>query len=85
MYLGKGNTNMKKQVGKITLCLLTIIMVFLSFTLSTKATDYDLSQYISQVALEYEKDGSYIAYDQSALADQTKLRFNITAALRSTS
>lgn len=81
MYLGKGNTNMKKQVGKIMLCLLTIIMVFLSFTLSTKATDYDLSQYISQVALEYEKDGSYIAYDQSALADQTKLRFNITAAL----
>ncbi len=81
MYLGKGNTNMKKQVGKITLCLLTIIMVFLNFTLSTKATDYDLSQYISQVALEYEKDGSYIAYDQSALADQTKLRFNITAAL----
>lgn len=72
---------MKKQVGKIMLCLLTIIMVFLSFTLSTKATDYDLSQYISQVALEYEKDGSYIAYDQSALADQTKLRFNITAAL----
>lgn len=63
------------------LCLLTIIMVFLNFTLSTKATDYDLSQYISQVALEYEKDGSYIAYDQSALADQTKLRFNITAAL----
>lgn len=81
MYLGKGNTNMKKQVGKIMLCLLTIIMVFLNFTLSTKATDYDLSQYISQVALEYEKDGSYIAYDQSALADQTKLRFNITAAL----
>lgn len=81
MYLGKGNTNMKKQVGKIMLCLLTIIMVFLNFTLLTKATDYDLSQYISQVALEYEKDGSYIAYDQSALADQTKLRFNITAAL----
>lgn len=72
---------MKKQVGNIMLCLLTIIMVFLNFTLSTKATDYDLSQYISQVALEYEKDGSYIAYDQSALADQTKLRFNITAAL----
>ena len=72
---------MKKQVGKIILCLLTITMVFVNFTLSTKATDYDLSQYISQVALEYEKDGSYIAYDQSALADQTKLRFNITAAL----
>lgn len=72
---------MKKQVGKIILCLLTIIMVFLNFTLLTKATDYDLSQYISQVALEYEKDGSYIAYDQSALANQTKLRFNITAAL----
>jgi len=79
--LGKGNTSMKKQVGKIILCLLTITMVFVNFTLSTKATDYDLSQYISQVALEYEKDGSYIAYDQSALADQTKLRFNITAAL----
>ena len=72
---------MKKQVGKIILCLLTITMVFVNFTLSTKATDYDLSQYISQVALEYEKDGSYIAYDQSALVDQTKLRFNITAAL----
>ena len=72
---------MKKQVGKIILCLLTITMVFVNFTLSTKATDYDLSQYISQVALEYEKDGSYIAYDQSALADQTKLRFNIRAAL----
>lgn len=72
---------MKKQVGKIILCLLTITMVFVNFTLSTKATDYDLSQYISQVALEYEKDGSYIAYDQSALADQTKLRFNIMAAL----
>ena len=79
--MGKGNTSMKKQVGKIILCLLTITMVFVNFTLSTKATDYDLSQYISQVALEYEKDGSYIAYDQSALADQTKLRFNITAAL----
>lgn len=76
---------MKKQVGKIILCLLTITMVFVNFTLSTKATDYDLSQYISQVALEYEKDGSYIAYDQSALADQTKLRFNITAALPKTS
>ena len=72
---------MKKQVGKIILCLLTITMVFVNFTLSTKATDYDLSQYISQVALEYEKDGSYIAYDQSALVDQTKLRFNIRAAL----
>ena len=79
--MGKGNTSMKKQVGKIILCLLTITMVFVNFTLSTKATDYDLSQYISQVALEYEKDGSYIAYDQSALVDQTKLRFNITAAL----
>lgn len=72
---------MKKQVGKIILCLLTITMVFVNFTLSTKATDYDLSQYITQVALEYEKDGSYIAYDQSALVDQTKLRFNITATL----
>ena len=83
--MGKGNTSMKKQVGKIILCLLTITMVFVNFTLSTKATDYDLSQYITQVALEYEKDGSYIAYDQSALADQTKLRFNITAALPKTS
>ncbi|HBG84549.1 MAG TPA: hypothetical protein DDW57_01720, partial [Erysipelotrichaceae bacterium] len=72
---------MKKQVGKIILCLLTITMVFVNFTLSQQRLRIMISQYISQVALEYEKDGSYIAYDQSALADQTKLRFNITAAL----
>lgn len=72
---------MKKQVGKIFLCLLTIIMVFFNLTFASKATDYDFGQYVTQVGLTYEKEGQYVTYDQTALPDPTPLRLQVVASL----
>lgn len=72
---------MKKQVGKIFLCLLTIIMVFFNLTFASKATDYDFGQYVTQVGLTYEKEGQYVTYDQTALPDPTQLRLQVVASL----